>query len=269
MPTENVLLNTIRDIRASGRMALCGYFLTGYPAPEAFFHAVRTAHDLDVIEFGIPAERPALDGPVIASAHEIVTGQRGLGAETALALIGGLRDIRQPRFVMTYTEVGRALDGFLRLCVANNVHGMLAPDIDPQEGAYVATIARALNLAVFTLLDIRADDETIRRCAELGDIVYLKASAGRTGQSADVAGELHDNLSRAITGIRAIKPAMPVAVGIGLQRPEQVAALAALDVDMAIVGTKLVEHLQQGEQSLVDYIHALRDATWYPKVQQP
>ena len=101
MPGDNSLLTTLREIRASGRMALCGYFLAGYPTPEGFFRMVRAARDLDVIEFGIPAEHPVMDGPVIASAHEVVTGQRGLGAETALALIGGLRAIRQPRFVMT------------------------------------------------------------------------------------------------------------------------------------------------------------------------
>ncbi len=242
-------------------MALCGYFLVGYPTPEDFFRMVRAARDLDVIEFGIPAEHPALDGPVIASAHEVVTEQRGLGAETALALLGGLRDIRQPRFVMTYAAVGRALDGFLRLCVANDVHGMLAPDIDPQEGAYVATIARALNLAVFTLLDARADDETLQRCALLGDVVYVKASSGRTGESVRIEGEMHDTIARIVRRLREIKPGIPVAVGIGLQSPEQVSTLAELDVDMAIVGTKIVEHLQSGEQSLVDYIRELRRAT--------
>ncbi len=264
-PSENFLLRTLQGIRASGRMALCGYFLVGYPSPEAFYRMVRAARGLDVIEFGIPAENPALDGPVIASAHEVVTRQRGIRAETAMALIGGLRHIPQPRFVMTYTEVGRALSGFLRLCVENNIHGMIAPDIEPEEGRYVRTIAEALNLAVLTLLDARADDQTVRQRTELGDIVYLKAAPGRTGQPADVEGELGAVLAEAVRRIRAVTPNMPIAVGIGLQRPEQVAALARLDVDMAVVGTKIVEHLQSGEQALVEYIEAMRQATIYPR----
>lgn len=265
MADENILLTRLREIRATGRMALCGYFLAGYPSPEDFFRMVRAARDLDIIEFGIPAENPALDGPIIATAHEVVTSQRGLGAETALALIGGLRGIRQPRFVMTYADVGRSLDGFMRLCVENDIQGMLAPDIDPQEGSYVATIGRALNLTMFTLLDARGDDAAVERAATLGDIVYLKAAAGRTGQSADIEGELHDLIESAIQRIRAVKPNMPVAVGIGLQKPEQVAALAELDVDMAVVGTKIVEHLQAGENALVNYIQALKSATFYTK----
>ena len=41
MANENPLLRTIREIRASGRIALCGYFLAGYPTPDEFFRAVR------------------------------------------------------------------------------------------------------------------------------------------------------------------------------------------------------------------------------------
>ncbi|MBZ0286824.1 MAG: tryptophan synthase subunit alpha, partial [Anaerolineae bacterium] len=134
----NPLIAKLQQTRREGRMALCGYFLVGYPTPDEFFRTVRASVDLDVIEFGIPADEPRMDGPVIASAHQVVTGQRGIHAEPALALIGGLRTLPQPRLVMTYASVGRALDGFLKLCVENEVHGMLAPDIDPVEGGQVA-----------------------------------------------------------------------------------------------------------------------------------
>lgn len=261
MANENPLIRTLREIRTGGRIALCGYFLAGYPTPDEFFHAVRAARALDVIEFGIPSVNPALDGPVIARAHEVVTQQRGISAETAMALIGGLRHIPQPRFVMTYTEVGRALSGFLRLCMENNIHGMIAPDIEPEEGLYVKSIAQALNLAVLTLIDARAPDAVLRQRIELGDVVYLKAGTGRTGESADTEQQWSDVLAQAISRIRAIDRETPIAVGIGLQRPDQVATLARLDVDMVIVGTKIIERLQVGEEALVEYIQSLREAT--------
>jgi tryptophan synthase alpha chain len=259
----NPLLETLRDIRASGRMALCGYLLAGFPSPEAFYRAARAARELDVIEFGIPTPAPLMDGPVIARAHELVVGGRGLGAETALALIGGLRDLRQPRFVMTYADVGRGLDGFLRLCLMNDIHGMLAPDLRLDETTFVVTVAHALNLCLFSLLDARADDAALAHAVDHSDIVYLKASVGQTGTSADLSpdGELYGTLESAVGRIRARRPGMPVAVGIGLQNREQVAALAALDVDMAIVGTRIIEKVEQGEAALADYIGNLRAAT--------
>jgi tryptophan synthase alpha chain len=264
---SNALIEMLGRTRQAGRMALCGYFLAGYPTPDQFFHMVRAAQDLDVIEFGIPADEPLLDGPVIASAHQIVTGQRGIHAEPALALIGGLRNLPQPRIVMTYASVGRGLAGFLKLCVENEVHGMLAPDIDPAEGAQVAQQARALGLASITLLDARASDEAVRWSVENGDLVYIKASASATtGQSADVGGELRIILADIIRRVRAVKSSMLVGVGIGLQRPDQVAALASLDVDIAIVGTKIVEHLDVSQDSLVKYIRSLRDATGYTEI---
>lgn len=260
----NRLLETLSQTRSQGRMALCGYFLVGYPTPVEFYRMARAARDLDVIEFGIPAANPSLDGPVIASAHGIVTEARGLDAETSLALIGGLRELRQPRFVMTYASVGRALDGFLRLCLHNEVHGLLAPDADWTEGTYIATIGRPLNMAIFTLCDARADDDTVRRAAELGDVVYLKAAAGQTGQSVDLAGELGAQIANTMQRLRALKPNLPIAVGIGLQHPEQLKALARLNVDMAVIGTKIVERLAAGESALVEYLHSLRAATYYP-----
>jgi tryptophan synthase alpha subunit len=244
-------------------MALCGYFLAGYPSPEQFYRVVRASRALDVIEYGIPADDPALDGPVIASAHEVVTRQRGVRAETALVLIGGLSAVPQPRFVMTYTTVGRALGGFLRMCVTSEVHGVLVPDIKPEEGTFVASVTRTLQMAPITLLDARADADAFQWAATQGDIVYLKASPGATGSSADLDGELGDVIRAAILKLRVLAPDTPIAVGIGIRQPEQVAALAALGVDMAIVGTRIVEYLEQGEDALVRYIESLRAATAY------
>lgn len=260
----HAILDTIRATRAAGRMALCGYFLVGYPTPADFYRMVRAARALDIVEFGIPADDPRLDGPIIASAHETVTRERGVNAETALVLIGGLRGLPQPRFVMTYTAVGRALGGFLRLCVQNDVHGILVPDIAPEEGAYVATVSRAVQLTVVTLLDARADDAAFQRAVTTGDVVYLKAAPGPSGDAADFGGELHDTLARAIDRLRTLAPSLPVAIGIGIRQPEQVAAMARLDADMVIVGTRIIEHLETGEDALVRYINALRDATAYP-----
>ncbi len=259
---SKTILETLHETRQNGRMALCGYFLAGYPSPDDFYRMVRAAHNLDIFEFGIPADEPRLDGPVIATAHEVVT-QRGIHAEPALALIGGLADLQQPSFVMTYTQVGRTLDGFLKLCLKNGIQGMIAPDIDMDEGAMVATKARALGLNSITLLDARASDAQIDWSVQYGDVVYLKASVGRTGEQIEIAGELRDLLASIIARVRQRQPGIPVGVGIGLQKPEQIAALAELDVDLAIVGTKIVEHLQKGESALVEYIQTLREATAY------
>jgi tryptophan synthase alpha subunit len=261
MKTTNRLLTTIQKIKDSGRIALCGYFLVGYPSPKVFYEMVRTSEKLDVIEFGIPTGHPSLDGAIISDAHKVVVDLRGMDAETALALIGGLREIPQPRFVMTYTQEGRALDGFLRKCVEDEIDGIFAPDIGSDEATYVASIAHALHLVFVSFIDGLMPPADIVQKVEISDIIYLKASKGATGQIANLDEQFADELLTTIARVRQCKPDVMIAIGIGIQKPEQIQQLARLDIDMIIVGTKLMEYLNLGERALTEYIQSLYQAT--------
>lgn len=216
---------------------------------------------LDVIEFGIPACNPCLDGPIISSAHRAVTGS-GVDAETALALIGGLRKLSQPRFVMTYTHEGRALDGFLRMCVENDIQGVFAPDIQQNEAVRVAAIVRALHLAYVSFIDEHMPPDVILAKAEISDMLYVKASKGHTGHQAAIDTEFTAKLAGLVHLIRACKPEIIISIGIGIQQPEQIRQLACLDIQMIIVGTALMEHLDMGEKQLAAYIDSLHSATY-------
>lgn len=259
MKPADALLGRIREVNAGGRAALCGYFLAGYPDPDTFYRAVRAAGALDVIEYGVPADDPALDGATIAEAHRVVTRQRGIHVEPALALIGGV-DAPQPSFVMTYTRVGRELQGFLRLCARNGLSGVLVPDISPEEARLVAAGARGLGLAVVGLVDARAPRATLEQAALESDVVYLKVAPGPTGAALDV-GAQRQSVEAALGHLRAVAPDLLVAAGIGVQTPEHVAALTDLGVNMIIVGTKVVEHTSRGPESLGNYLGSLRPAT--------
>ncbi len=259
MKPADVLVRRIREINAQGRAALCGYFLAGYPNPDIFYRAVRAADALDVIEYGVPADDPTIDGTTIAEAHRVVTHQQGIHVEPALALIGGV-DAPQPSFVMTYTQVGRELQGFLRLCAQNDLSGVLVPDVDPGEGRFVADGARALGLAVISLADARASREELERTALDSDVVYLKVASGSTGEVLDLASQ-RQRIETALGYLRTARPDLLVAAGIGVQTPEHVAALADLGVNMIVVGTKVVEHTTLGPVSLSRYLATLHEAT--------
>ncbi len=259
MRPADALLNRIREVNAAGRAALCGYFLAGYPNPDTFYRAVRAAGALDVIEYGVPADDPTLDGATIAEAHKVVTRQRGIHVEPALALIGGI-DAPQPSFVMTYTQVGRELQGFLRLCAENDLSGVLVPDIDPEEAHFVAAGARALGLAVVSLADARASRGELEQAARNSDVIYLKVAAGSTGEPLNIASQ-RQGLEAALAYLRAARPDLLVAAGIGVQTPDHVAALVELGVDMVVVGTKIVEHTAGGLEELGTYLTSLRSAT--------
>lgn len=269
MSRSNPLIRKITEINASGRVALCGYFLTGYDTPKHFYSLVRSCDCVDIFEFGIPSETPHLDGITIAQAHNHVYSKIGMDAETSLSLIGGLAEIHQPRFIMTYTKEARELDGFLKLCLKNNIHGILAPDVPIEEAQRVALIASSLHLAYVGFVDTSMTAAQIQSIVQLCDIVYLKVSHGSTGvQGVFCEATLH-MIKEHIRAIRNYKQNILIAAGIGIQTPEHIQKLAFLDINMVIVGTALVEKVPEGTCALKSYVNLLSGATQrYPSVYE-
>jgi len=261
MNDSNPLMAAIRQARAAGRTALCGYFLAGYRTPEEFYRAARLASRLDVLELGIPSRQPWMDGPTIEQAHRTVVVDRGLLTETSLALIGGLRHLPQPRFVMAYATDGRELRGFLRLCLENHVHGVFAPDLAVDEARHVALLASTMNLAFVSLVTAAMSGAEVAERVEFSDLVYVKVSGGVTGTEAGLAPEQCAQIRRRVARLREQKPEILVAAGIGLKHPDQVARCADLEFDMVVVGTALMQRLTDSDDAFLSYLDRLHAAT--------
>lgn len=259
------MVSTVRRVRESGRIALCGYFLVGFPSPGQFYRIVRAAQRLDIMEFGVPSQAPRLDGPTISKAHDVVVRDRGLDAETSLALVGGLRDLFPPRFVMTYAEDGRHFRGFLRSCVRNDIHGVFAPDIDPREASDVALLARAMDLAFIRFVDSSMPSHVIEQASRDSDMLYVRVAEGMTGSMAALAPADCLELKLLAERARTANPEILLAGGIGIRDPEQVATLACVGLDVAIVGTALVENLELGVDQLAAKVDELRRGTLRPR----
>ncbi len=104
-----------------------------------------------------------------------------------------------------------------------------------------------------------SDTEVLERASH-GDLVYLKLSAGGTGSCADL-GASCVRLQEIVALLRRERPDVFVAAGIGIQQSSQVAECRDLGVDMVVVGTLLMEKMQDSVECLTDCIDALRQAT--------
>jgi tryptophan synthase alpha chain len=264
---DNRLTSTVRRIRATGRVALCGYFLAGYRTPERFYSAVRAAEALDLLEFGIPSSNPYLDGDLIRGAHRVVVDELGVGTETSLALVGGLKGVVQPRFVMTYAEEGRSMRGFLRLCVEHQIQGVLAPDLSVTEAAEVARHAALLDIAFVGFVHSEMADAEILMRAAHADLVYLKMAEGRTGSPLRL-GDRCQRLRDVVALLRATTPHVLIAAGIGIQASSDVMACSDLGVDIVIVGTALMERMNRSMDELAELVGSFRGATLPPGARQ-
>jgi tryptophan synthase alpha chain len=238
MPSTRIgcLFDHLRETDSRGLIA---YLTAGDPSPErtpALVEAlVRGGADL--IELGVPFSDPIADGPVIQRA-----GERALRAGTSLRKVldiaARIRERSQvPLLLFTYLNpvLRYGLDALAHDAAAAGIDGCLLTDASVEEAhAYVDAMHRHGLDTVF----LAAPTSTERRLKLVArystGFVYLVSRTGVTGQ--------RDSLSAAvgplIDAMRAVTD-LPLAVGFGVSRPEQVAELGGR-VEAVVVGSAIV-----------------------------
>lgn len=239
--------------RAEGRTALVCYAMGGDGDTAALLRAIDEA-GADVIELGLPFSDPIADGPLLQAA-----ATRAIAARTTvrdlLAMAGKLR-LRAPVVAMGYmnpieTMGARAFGAALReagLC------GAIVPDLPLEEAEPVRAALEKEGLDLVPLVAPTTPPERAARIAKTArGFLYYVSVTGVTGARA----ALPEDLEKRLADLRAISAA-PVAVGFGISRPEQAAALKG-KADGVVVGTALVAmHHDKGVQAAADFVRSLR-----------
>ena len=258
------LTDTFSRLAAKGEQALVTYVTGGDPDLETSFQVLEALAKggADVIELGVPFSDPTADGPTIQRA-----AMRALAAGTKVA--GVLELVRrfraaghqQPVILFGYYNpfLQYGLDRLAADALEAGSDGFLVVDLPPEEaGAFRAAISDR-PLSVIHLLTPTSTDRRIEAVARAASgFVYYVSRTGVTGaQEADL-----DAVGAQVARIKAAIP-LPVCVGFGISRPEQVAALRAHS-DGVVVGSalvNLVEQLGRGEATLADLEAATRRLT--------
>jgi tryptophan synthase alpha chain len=231
-------------LKRENRKGLIAYLTAGDPAPDrtpALVEAmVRGGADL--IELGVPFSDPIADGPVIQRG-----GERALKAGTTLVTVLEIaRRIREssevPLLLFTYLNpvLRYGLERLAADAAAAGIDGCLLIDASVEEAeSYVAAMHRHGLDTVF----LAAPTSTARRIELVArystGFVYLVSRTGVTGE--------RESLSDAVTPlIRAVRAAtdLPLAVGFGISKPEQVAELGR-QVEAVVVGSAFVRLIEQ------------------------
>src|SRR5262249_2880905 len=263
MPSR--LTETFERLRREQRPGLVTYSTASDPdAPRSadILKALDRA-GADVLEVGVPFSDPLADGPVIQRATERALAAGG-NLKTSLEIIAGIRpQISAPIVVFSYANpllrLGTA--EFARRAAGSGVDGVLALDLPIEEaGEFRETMAASGIDTVFPLTPTTTDDR-IRKAAALGrGFLYGISRLGVTGARDQVAA----GAAAMVRRIRAVTP-LPIALGFGISRPEQVAEVGAY-ADAAVVGSALVWLIEEasGTPQLIPrveaYGHSLRAA---------
>ena len=209
-----------------------------------------------LIELGVPFTDPMADGPVIQRASEralrhhfgiseILQTVAGARKETDVPIIlfsyfnpllqfcGGDADLPAVRFEILAREAKRA-----------GVDGILVTDLVPEEAAEFASALRADDLDMIFLVAPTSTDERLQMvAARASGFIYAVSRAGVTGAREEMSVEAEKLVRR----VRQFSD-LPVAVGFGISKPEQVADVWRY-ADAAVVGSAIVAEIEQSSSS--------------------
>jgi len=253
---EGALARAFATARSRGRCALVPYITAGDPdldATRAIAGGIARA-GADVLEIGVPFSDPIADGPVNQRSSE--RGLRnGVTLRACLDLASRLSSDGAPPIVLFtyYNPIHRmGIEAFAEAAKAA-VAGVLVTDLPPEEAAELRRALGPRDVDLIFLLSPTSSETRIERvCREASGFIYFISRTGVTG----VRDDLPPGLDAQVRAVRG-RSGVPVAVGFGIGRPEQAAAVARF-ADGVVVGSALVRLIEEnaGSPDLVERVEA-------------
>ncbi|MBI1344715.1 tryptophan synthase subunit alpha [bacterium] len=240
------------------QLAFIPFVTAGDPDLSVTCDLIRelSAAGADLIEVGFPYSDPIADGPVIQSSYTRALNHKVKLDDIFAAVAKVSREIPTPLLAMvSYAIIFRSgSERFVQRAVEAGFCGLIVPDLPGDEAAEFAQLTSQAGLALVQLVAPTTPAVRLERILkQASGFVYCIAVAGTTG----VKEALPSDLTQMLGQLRK-QTKLPLAVGFGVSRPEQVRGLKGL-ADGAIVGSALVKFLTPKEGETLDLPTAKQD----------
>lgn len=266
MPTSRID-ETFARLKSQKRMAFMPFITAGDPDLATTKKAVLTlaAQGVDLIEIGFPYSDPIADGPVIQASYtralqkklhvsEIFAAVKELNSTPAQNAGSALPPLVAMVAYSIIFRMGR--ENFVAAAREAGFAGLIVPDLPADEAQETAAAAGAQGLDLIQLIAPTTTPERTKRILELArGFIYCISVAGTTGVRAELPAELQKQLSWLKTQTQ-----LPLAVGFGISRPDQVAGLRGL-ADGVIVGSAIVRQIATIGEGKSTTDRALKDVS--------
>lgn len=242
------------------KKAFITYLMAGDPNLDQSAENILAAQEAgaDLIEIGIPFSDPIAEGPVVENAS-VRALSAGVRLNNVFDMVASLQDkIRVPLVFMTYLNpvFVYGYDKFFAKCQEIGISGIIIPDLPFEEQEDVKVVSSQYGIEVITLIAPTSKDRIKEIAKKAEGFIYLVSSMGVTG----VRSNITTDISAMVAEIRAVSD-IPVAVGFGINQPNQVKDISA-KADGVIVGSgivRLVEaHGNDAKSHIYDYVHEMQ-----------
>jgi tryptophan synthase alpha chain len=240
----------IRDRKADKEILLMTHIVLGYPSLDVnrAVIAEMVENGVDCIEMQIPFSEPMADGPVILKANQDSLAN-GTSIEACLEFGAEMCSTHNISFLyMTYYNIifKYGEQQFLDRAAQAGIQGLILPDLPPEEGSTLFSLAREAGIAPVMIYSPTSTDERMKELDSYGGgFIYCAARKGVTGKHS----ELDTGFSSYLQRCRAAT-ALPLAVGFGIQNRADIEALIGL-ADIGVVGSQTIKLVDEQSSAAV------------------
>jgi tryptophan synthase alpha chain len=211
-----------------------------------------------LVEIGVPFSDPVAEGPVIQAANLRALND-GANLTKLFALVERLREKTQiPLVFLTYFNpvFKYGVDRFFARCEEAGIDGVIIPDLPFEESGEARGAADYNGISLISLIAPTSERRIEAIAKNAAGFLYVVSSMGVTG----VRGSIETDLKSIIAAARTYTN-VPLAVGFGINTPEQAADIARV-ADGVIVGSAIVKIVEQygadAGQHIYDYVKSMK-----------
>lgn len=249
------------DAFFTGRRPGLALFLNAGDPPLPVLRDVVLALDekgVDCLELAVPFPNSFTDGPVVRRSATRALAN-GVDLDSTLKFVGDVAgELRTMKIALladwSHTVKPRSLDWFLGRVAEEPVDGLLLHGLPPRLRAEYHEAATEHAVPVVTTCYPNSTPEVVTEAAErAGAYVYLVARYGRSGTQSD---QDFSALSGTLAALRD-RTTAPIAVGFGVRDRGDVAKLAELGADAAVIGSAAVARVEHALDEEADPVTEL------------
>ncbi|MBI5188350.1 MAG: tryptophan synthase subunit alpha [Nitrospirae bacterium] len=250
---------TFKKLKKENRKAFIPYIMAGDPNLERTKDIVLMFEECeaDIVELGVPFTDPLADGPTIQRASERAL-KEGVTLRKVIAFVRELRRSTEiPVVLMTYYNpvFKYGEENLVKDAKDAGVDGVIVPDLPPDEAENFIKLSRKADLDTIFLLAPTSTEDRIKKVVKASKgFIYYVSITGITGAKLLLDGSIEALISE----IKKYTD-KPIAIGFGVSTPEEASQVAGV-ADGVIVGSAIVRAVQEGRETLKDFVSKLRKA---------